>query len=119
MSVRAAGEILFEIEGTIGLSAEIGGQIAKEVFEVAPIPATKTILDMAFIYKEIDRNETKSRQNVSTSWHTVAIVAIFDDGFAVYFIITAIRYTTVRTRTHSHVDTMLDTNKLRTLPCFG
>lgn len=75
--------MFFIVRAAIRLLLGVGKHKAKAVLVVAPNLATNMILDTAFIVKEIDRIETKSRQIVPNSEHVVAIVAPFEDENAV------------------------------------
>lgn len=75
MSIKAAGDTSFKVEGVVGLSIEIGGHNAKVGSGVASKLATKMLLGTAFIDREITRIETKSGQIIPRSEHAVAIVA--------------------------------------------
>lgn len=83
VSVKAAGNTSFTVEGVVRLLVEVGGHEAKTIFGLVPKLAIKTIFDTAFINKKIDRAETKSRQNISRKGHAAAVVARFDDKKAV------------------------------------
>lgn len=83
--MKATGDTALRVEIVISLLVGNGGQHARKVFGVTPKLATKFILGAAFIDKEIDRFETKTRQSVSSSEHAVAIVVCFEDKDAVQF----------------------------------
>lgn len=83
MSVQAAGDMFFGVEGAIRLLVKISGHKTKTVFEAAPKLASKIILGMAFIDMEIDGIEKIMWQIIPWSRHAGAIVASPDDEDAV------------------------------------
>lgn len=79
VNVKAAGGTSPRVKCIIRLSVKIGGHKAKIVFEVAPKPAAKTNFEMAFIDKDNDRIEAKSRQVISKKGHAVVTIPNFEE----------------------------------------
>lgn len=57
VSLKAAGDMTFRVEGVIHRKLKFGAHEASTVFGVAPKPATKMILGIAFVDKKILRIE--------------------------------------------------------------
>lgn len=73
--MKAAADTSLRDEGVFCLTVEISGHKAQAAFGVAPKLAIKTILCKAFTDRETERFQTKSRQIVPKSKHTVGFAA--------------------------------------------